>query len=164
MYKRSIKKMERRCLIIIAIILAINIMVFAQQTKNQNSNFKILNAWARPAVKNANSALYFIVKNNSNKVDTLFGVESKVAEMVEVHESFKKDNDKTGMRLAGKLAIRTMSEFEFKPGGFHIMLLGVVKDLKIGDSLEVVLQFKYARKIKVKAEVRDMPMANEKKK
>ena len=158
MYKECRKKMKRKVLAIIAIIFTLNVIVLAQQPKTQNSKLKIQNAWARPAAKNANSALYFIIKNNSNKTDTLLGVESKIAEIVEVHESFKRDNDKIGMRLAGKLVITTKSEFEFKPGGFHIMLLGVMKDLKIGDSFEVVLQFKYARKIKVKAEVRDIPM------
>jgi copper(I)-binding protein len=142
----------------------LNLVIFAQQQKAQNSKLKIQNAWARPAVKNANSALYFVVENNGSKTDTLLGAQSKVAEEVEIHESFKKDNDRMGMRPAGKLAINPKSEFEFKPGGFHVMLLGVLKDLKIGDKIEAVLLFKYAGKIKVKANVRDMPMTNEMKK
>ena len=68
-------------------------------------------------------------------------------------------NDRMGMRPAGKIVIKPKSEFE--PGGFHVMLLGVTKDLKIGDSIEVSLRFKYAGKIKVKAEMRYEPMTKE---
>lgn len=149
--------MKRRLLIIATLIFTFNIIALAQQPKSQISIIQIQKAWARPAVKYANSALYFVIENNSTKTDTLLGAESKIAEEVEVHESFKKDNNKMGMRPAGKIAIKPKSEFEFKPGGFHVMLLGVTKDLKIGDKIEIVLLFKNKGKIKIKAEVRDMP-------
>ncbi|MBI5730537.1 MAG: copper chaperone PCu(A)C [Ignavibacteriales bacterium] len=153
--------MKRSWLIIVALIFTLNMIIFAQQPKTQNSKLKIKNAWVRPAAKGANSALYFVLQNNGSKPDTLIGAESKLADIVEVHESYKRENDKMGMRPAGKLAIGSKSEFEFKPGGFHVMLLGVMKDLKIGASFEAVLQFKYAGKIKVKAEVHDTPITKE---
>lgn len=120
----------------------------------------VKSAWARPAAKYANSALYFVLENNSSKTDTLLGAKSKAAEEVEVHESFGKDNDRMGMRPAGKIAIKPKSKFEFEPGGFHVMLLGVEKDLHIGDKIEVVLLLKHAGKIKIKAEVSDTPITN----
>lgn len=144
----------------LALIFAPSMIIFAQQPKAQNSGIQIQKVWARPAVKYANSALYFVIVNNSTKTDTLIDAESKIAEEVEVHESFKKDNDKMGMRPAGKISIKPKSEFEFKPGGFHVMLLGVTKDLKIGDKIEVLLLFKNKGKIKIKAEVCDMPPTN----
>ncbi len=153
--------MKRSLLIIIALIFTFNLITLAQQPKSQNSGIQIQKGWARPAVKYSNSALYFVIENRGNKIDTLIGAQSKVAEETEVHESFKKDNDRMGMRPAGKIAIKPKSEFEFKPGGFHVMLLGVLKDLNIGDKIEAVLLFKYAGKIKVKAEVLDMPMTKE---
>ncbi|MCX6175149.1 MAG: copper chaperone PCu(A)C [Ignavibacteriales bacterium] len=152
--------MKIRSLAIVMLIFTLNMIIFAQQPKIQNSKLKIQNAWVRPAAKGANSALYFVLQNNSSKPDTLIGAESKLADIVEVHESYKRDNDRIGMRPAGKLAINPKSEFEFKPGGFHVMLLDLQKDLKLGDSFDAVLLLKYAGKIKVKAEVRDMPMTN----
>jgi len=149
--------MKKVFLIVTLFIFSSNIIMFAQQHKTQNSKLKIENAWARPAVKYSNSAMYFVIVNNSTKADTLLGAESKAAEEVEVHESFKKDNDRMGMRPAGKLAIQPKSKLEFAPGGFHVMFLGVAKDFKMGDKIDVVLVLKYGGKIKVKAEVRDMP-------
>ena len=152
--------MKRRLYIIAALIFMLDMIIFAQQPETQNSKLKIQNAWVRPAAKGANSALYFVIVNNSTKTDTLLGAQSNVAEETEVHESFKKDNDRMGMRPAGKISIKPKSEFEFKPGGFHVMLLGVLKDLKFGDKIEAVLLLKYAGKLKLKAEIRDMPMTN----
>ena len=153
--------MKRSWLIIVALIFTLNMIIFAKQPKTQNSKLKIQNAWVRPAAKGANSALYFVLQNNGSKPDTLIGAESKLADIVEVHESYKRDNDRMGMRPAGKLAINPKSEFEFKPGGFHVMLLDLQKDFKVGDSFDAVLLLKYAGKIKVKAEVRDIPMMKE---
>lgn len=153
--------MKRRLLIIIVIIFTFSLITLAQQQKSNHSGIQIQKVWARPAVKYANSALYFIIENKGSKIDTLISAQSKVAEEVEVHESFKSDHDRMGMRPAGKIAIKPRSKFEFKPGGFHVMLLGILKDLKIGDKIEVVLILKSAGKIKVKAEVRDMPMTKE---
>ena len=150
--------MRTKLLLTAVLIFTANIILFSQQSKIQNSKTKIKNAWIRPAVKYANSALYFVMENNTTKTDTLIGAESKAAEEVEIHESFKKDNDRMGMRPAGKLTIEPKSKFEFKPGGFHVMFLGVMKDLKIGEKIDVVLILKYAGKIKVKAEVRDTPI------
>ena len=155
------KKVKGKSLLIVALIFTLNMIIFAQQPKTQYLKLKIKNAWVRPAVKGANSALYFVLQNNGSKPDTLIGAESKLADIVEVHESYKRDNDRMGMRPAGKLVINPKSELEFKPGGFHVMLLDLQKDFKIGDLFEAVLQFKYAGKIKVKAEVRDMPMMKE---
>ena len=155
------KKVKGKSLLIVALIFTLNMIIFAQQPKTQYLKLKIKNAWVRPAVKGANSALYFVLQNNGSKPDTLIGAESKLADIVEVHESYKRDNDIMGMRPAGKLVINPKSELEFKPGGFHVMLLDLQKDFKIGDLFEAVLQFKYAGKIKVKAEVRDTPMTKE---
>ena len=153
--------MKTKLLLTAVFVFIVNVVLFSQKSQIQDSKITIQNAWARPAAKNANSAFYFILFNNSTKADTLLGAETKVAEEAEIHESFKKDNDRMGMRPAGKLAIKPKSKFEFKPGGFHVMLLGVLKDLKIGDKIEAVLLFKYSGRIRIKAEVSDTPTAVE---
>jgi len=153
--------MKKIFLIVLLITSSSYIIMFAQQLKIHNSKIKIQNAWARPAVKNANSALYFFIENKSRETDTLLGAQSKIAEEVEVHESFIRDNDRMGMRPAGRIAIKPNSQLEFKPGGFHVMLLGLLKDLRIGDNIEAVLLFKYAGKIKIKAMVSDIPTVKE---
>lgn len=134
------------------ISLFISSAVFAQKSK-----LEIVNAWARPATQGANSALYFTIVNKGENPDTLIGAESKAADIVEIHETYKKDNDRMGMRPVKFVAVNTKSSAEFKPGGLHIMMLDMQRDFKMGNRLEAILQFKKAGKIKVEAEIKDSP-------
>ncbi|MHB8930291.1 MAG: copper chaperone PCu(A)C [Melioribacteraceae bacterium] len=143
--------------LLIAAITFVTINLFSQPITNHQSPITIKDVWARPGAKNANSALYFVVQNNGSKADTILGAKSKYAEIVEVHESFKRDNDRMGMRQVKFVAVAANSKLEFKPGGFHVMLINLLKDVKAGTSLDATINFKFAGKIKVKAVVQEMP-------
>ncbi|MCK4899380.1 MAG: copper chaperone PCu(A)C, partial [Anaerolineales bacterium] len=45
-------------------------------------------------------------------------------------------------------------QVELKPGGLHIMLIGLSRDLKAGDQVSLSLGFEKSGEIKVEAEVR----------
>ena len=132
-----------------------SIQTLYSQNKNKNSSITIDNEWARPAAEHANSALYFIIKNKGNIADTLIAAESKIADIVQIHESFKRDNDRMGMREVEFVAVPPKSKVEFKAGGYHVMLIDTQKDLTIGSTFEAALQFKHAGKIKIKATVKN---------
>lgn len=136
------------------------LLIFAAQTNAQKNNITIKNAWARPATEGANSALFFVIENNGARADTLLSAESNAADIVEVHETYKKQNDMMGMREVKFVPIPANSKVEFKPRSLHVMLLDVQKDLMIGGSLEATLVFKSAGKIKLTATVQDMPKMN----
>lgn len=155
----------KKFILALAAIIFIQGLVFSQQpdmhkskpAKSIKSKIAILNAWIRPAAKGTNSAMYFQIQNNEDKPDTLFGVKSKLADIVELHESYIKDNDKMGMRPVKFITVPPKSKAELKPGGFHVMLLDLVKDFKKGDSFEAIILLKHAGKVKVNAVVQDMP-------
>ena len=44
---------------------------------------------------------------------------------------------------------------ELKPGGYHIMLINLKQELKVGDKIELTLTFEKAAPIVVTAEVRE---------
>ena len=106
----------------------------------------------RPAAKEMNSALYCDIVNNTNKPDTLYKVESGAAQLVQVHESFMK-NGMMGMKHVKYVVIPAKSKITFKPGGYHIMFIKLVKDLKTNSSQKATFYFKSGRKISVKASV-----------
>ena len=100
-----------------------------------------------------NTAFYFKVENKSGKADTLLSVNSSVAKLVQMHETFKKDG-MMGMRHIKVIPINPKSTLEFKPGGYHMMVMNLKEDLQKGASVEFTLRFKYAGDIKVKASVK----------
>lgn len=132
---------------------------FCQNIQNQSSKILILDPWIRPSAEGSNSAFFFVVENTGKNADTLVAAKSSLSEVVEVHEMFKK-GDMMGMCEVPFVAIPAKSKVEFKPRDIHVMLIKMKNDLKIGETGEVVLVFKHAGEIKVKAAVRDMPKMN----
>jgi copper(I)-binding protein len=130
---------------------------------------KIEDAWARSAVAQAsesheaaqamsehggsNSAVYLVIKNESNQPDRLIRAETDAAHSTELHKSENIDGVMT-MRPVDSVDIPAGGAAELKPGGLHIMLVGLTRDLKAGDKLPITLVFDKAGKITVDAEVR----------
>jgi periplasmic copper chaperone A len=110
--------------------------------------------WARPGSQGGNGAVYFTIRNNSATADELIDASSDVAEAVEIHES-KMEGDVMQMNRLMSLALDAKTEMEFKPGGLHIMLIGLRRDLKVGDEIQVTLHFRDSEDITLKVPVRD---------
>lgn len=122
---------------------------------------EILDPWARPMTVEAagdetspgvssaggdpspgmNSAVYLTVRNAGGAPDTLLGAASPVAERVEIHESYL-EGDVMRMREVGPLAVPAGGEVALRPGGLHIMLVGLRESLLEGDTLSLVLDFR----------------------
>lgn len=118
-----------------------------------SGKLEIKDAWLRPGGTGMNTALYFKVENNSDKADTLLSVKSSIADVVQTHETYQK-GDMMGMREVKAIAIEPNSTFEFKPGGYHVMVIGLKKTLRKNDSANFTLHFKNAGDINVKAPVK----------
>lgn len=129
--------------------------VFAQS--GSKPQLSVNDPWIRPAAQGANSAFFFQLENKGDKADTLIAVKFAHSEVVELHETFKKENDMMGMRAVKSVAIPPKGTVVFKPRDLHIMLIGLTKDVKLGETYELKLVFKKAGEIKTKAVVRDMP-------
>jgi copper(I)-binding protein len=99
------------------------------------------------------SAAYMILHNNGSTADRLVGVESDVAEAAELHIS-EMNGDVMTMRPIAFVEVPADGEAELKPGGMHIMLIGLKRDLKAGEKIALTLVFENAGRIDVKAEVR----------
>lgn len=102
---------------------------------------EITDGWARPGAEGQNSAAYLTIHNGTATTDTLLNITSKAANSAEVHESIENDDGTTSMRPAGQQIINEAEQLRFKPGGLHIMLMDLKRNLEINDSLVVSLEF-----------------------
>lgn len=115
--------------------------------------------WIRPAAEGRNTAAFMNVMNYTMEDDTLYMAESDLAETVEIHESYETEDGRMGMRKVDGVAVGMNRTAMLEPGGYHVMLIGLKQDLKIGDTGTVTLHFKKAGAVEVTAEVADrMPM------
>ena len=101
----------------------------------------------------SNSAAYMIITNNSSDPDRLTRAESDVAQSTELHKSENVDGVMT-MRPVDAVEIPAGGAAELQPGGIHVMLVGLTRDLKAGEKVQIILEFEKAGKIAVEAEVR----------
>lgn len=118
-----------------------------------DNEIKIIDAWMRPSSEKMATALYFTIENEGETEDTLFKIDSDLAEKVEIHETYS-EGDLMGMRKVSALVIKEKSSFELKPGSYHIMLMKLKKDISDGDEGEFILHFKQAGEIKITAKAK----------
>jgi copper(I)-binding protein len=86
------------------------------------------------------SAAYFVISNHGSEADTLVGASSGVASKAEMHET-RIVNDVAQMVPIPSLDVPAGGRVEFKPGGYHLMLEGLNQDLKVGETIQLTLQF-----------------------
>lgn len=98
--------------------------------------------WARSAAMGQNGAVYMILHNHATTADELVGVSSDVATAVEIHDNTLDANGTIEMNRRSSVPFAADEEVEFKPGGLHIMLSGLKRDLNSGDEITVSLHFK----------------------
>lgn len=120
--------------------------------QNGEADIQLGNAWARSTRGDAPGAVYVAINNKGAADDRLTGAFTDRAAMAMVHQSELVDGVAT-MRMAGEINVPAGSRIEMVPGGTHIMLEGLRRPLKTGDSFELVLKFRKSGDRKVKVDV-----------
>ena len=92
------------------------------------------------SMSGTNSAAYFVIMNDGDEPDALIGAKSEVANSTEMHET-RIENDVAQMVPVSRVEIPAHGSIEFKPGDYHVMLVGLTQDLKVGDTFKLTLQF-----------------------
>lgn len=113
----------------------------------------IRGAFARPGTSGGTSALYFTVRNDGRADDAVIEAQSEVASAVELHETVI-ENERARMRPVVSIAVRAGASVELKPGGYHVMLIGLRRDLREGDRVAVQVAFERAGRVTLEAPVR----------
>jgi copper(I)-binding protein len=108
----------------------------------EGTDIEVHDYWARAAMKDGNGAAYMLLHNHSTEEDAVMGASSEVAEAVEIHLSQMKADGTMEMVKQESVALPADGEVEFKPGSYHVMLIGLKQDLKAGDEITLTLHFK----------------------
>ena len=120
------------------------------------ADIEIEGAYARASIPNMpNSAAFFVIKNNSDKDIAITSANSDVAEKNELHTHIK-ENKMMKMMKIEKLVVPAKSSLELKSGGDHVMLMGLKKELKVGDEINLELSFSDGDKKSIKVPVKDL--------
>jgi copper(I)-binding protein len=87
------------------------------------------------------SAVYGTLTNNSGDDIVLTGGQTDAASVVEVHEMAMINGQMKMQEIDGGLAIPAGQSIQLAPGGDHLMLMGLTKELLAGDEITVTFSF-----------------------
>lgn len=118
----------------------------------------LFDAWARATPEGApTGAVFGLLVNLSAEDDTLVSASTDAAEAVELHEVVMGAGDVMQMRpVEGGFAVGAGNYLELKPGGYHIMLIGLKQPLVAGETLDLTLNFEHLGEVTITVPIREM--------
>ena len=106
-------------------------------------------AWARATIgKGTTGAAYFTVMNNGKTADRLVSVETAAARRAGLHTHIM-DGDVMKMRPVEAIEIAPSAMVALKPGGGHVMMMGLESPLDKGKAFTLTLAFENAGPVDV---------------
>lgn len=112
---------------------------------------EVSDAWARATPPGAaNGAVFFTLHNRGAEADRLRQVSSPASKVAELHTHVM-DGGVARMRQVPEIAVPAGGSTALKPGGLHVMLIGLQQPLRDGATIDLVLRFDRAgeRKLRV---------------
>lgn len=165
----------------LALVLALALALTVAACSSSGGGIKTSGAWARQSMAMADTgAAYLVIENAGTEADYLLGGTTPAASSIEVHETVDMSSSMPaesqamgmpsaspgsmasapagsmlGMQRIERLEIPAGATVELKPGSFHLMLIDLTQELKVGETIEMTLSFEKAGDVKVTAEVRE---------
>jgi copper(I)-binding protein len=137
-------------------LMTVFLTLFTLTSAFAGGNLQVTDVWSRATPPTAEvGAAYFKAVNSNSTSDTLIGVASPIAERVEMHTHMMME----GMMMMHQLEsveVPAGETLEFKPGGNHIMLIGLEHTLLEGERFPLTLTFKNAGNVELIAIVRGL--------
>ncbi len=126
--------------------------LFSQAHSFKLGAIDIGHPWARPTASGQMAGGAYLKLTNAGAADRLVFASSEVAASVELH-SMTMDGNVMRMRQVDAIDLRAGQTVELKPGGFHIMLMGLKAPLKEGSNFPLKLKFEKAGEVTVMVNV-----------
>jgi copper(I)-binding protein len=155
---------RRWSLVVAGLLLVTHVQVQAQAKANANANAnakaQVQDAWARPTVQGQTVGGGYFRIDGGPTADRLLAVSADIAQSVELH-TMRMDGDVMRMRQLDSVDVPAKQTVEFKPGGMHVMLIGLKTPLKVGNNFPMTLRFEKAGAVSVNVRVLPAPPSAE---
>lgn len=163
---------QRSVLLGVVLLLATGVLGACRSETPAGPELRAEDVWARPAVtmgerstssgsegapmaqsSAGTGAVFMKLVNTGGEVDRLVGAQTDAADVAEIHETTMQGDVMKMQMLSQGLEIPAEGEVVLKPGSYHIMLIGITRDLKVGDQISLVLEFEKSAPMTVDARV-----------
>ena len=117
-------------------------------------NLEIAHPWAKATIQGAPVAGGFMkITNNGTAPDRLIKITADVADTIQIHEMKVEDGIMMMGEVPGGLEIAPGATVELKPGGLHVMFMGIKAPFRDGETVKAVLTFEKAGDIAVEFKI-----------
>jgi periplasmic copper chaperone A len=124
----------------------------------QTAPVKISGAWARPTAAGQAGGGGFLTITGGSQPDRLLSGSAPISKSVELHR-MDMDGNIMRMRQVDYIDIPANKTVELKPGGLHVMFIGLTQTMKNGAAIPLTLRFEKAGEVKVDMKVMSQPAA-----
>ncbi len=114
--------------------------------------FQISHPWARATAPAAKNGAVYLTITDQGAPDQLIGASATASESASLHQTIN-DNGVMKMRLVESLPLAAGKTVTMSPGGYHIMLVGLKTQLRVGDSFPLTLRFANASPLTVTVQI-----------
>lgn len=118
------------------------------------SDIEVSGAWSRPTPPGIEVGVAYFKIANHGKSDRLVGASSPIARRAELHIS-QMEGGVMKMRHLEAVEVNPGSPTAFEPNGRHVMLRGLKKPLKQGETFPLVLKFANGGSVEVQVRVEE---------
>ena len=117
------------------------IALFFFSAPGSAESLQITEAWIKnlPMVVPMRAGYMNITNNGSSKI-AIESLASESFEKIEIHQSIEIDGMMSMQPITG-LAVLPGESIQLEPGGYHLMMMNPLQDLKLGDKIIVTLRF-----------------------
>ena len=120
----------------------------------------IRDAWVKTTTS-GKTGIFGTLVNNTGTETTAVAATSDAAEKMELHEVTSINGKRVMRPKKGGFAVPANGTHELRPGGDHLMLMGVTAPIRPGDEIPVTLTFKDGRTLHFTAVAKDFAGGNE---
>ena len=122
----------------------------AQETRA--GDLAVQQPWTRAAGQGATGAGFMAISNRGAAADRLLSASSPAARAMEMH-TMVRDGEVMRMRAVEAIPVPAGETVALRPGGLHLMLVGLSRPLREGETVPVTLRFERAGEVQVELSV-----------
>jgi copper(I)-binding protein len=109
--------------------------------------------WTRATPPGAKVAVGFLeIRNSGNEPDRVVGASTPHAERVELHVMMR-EGDVMKMRGVQSFEVPARQRLTLRPGGPHLMIIGLKRPLAKGEQIPLTLRFERGGEVRIELEV-----------
>ncbi len=136
-------------------VVAAVLVSFLGAPAQSSAQIEAHSGWLRPTPPSIDvTAFYVRLRNTGSKPERLMRISSPVAEVVEIHHVVETEGMLLMQPVAGGVVIEAGGELLLAPGGYHAMLIGLRRQIALGDRIPLQLHFAGGTIVDITAQAR----------